>query len=106
MRKQIRKYHSARLLPLVLFVALAILGGCAVGPNYKKPSVNVPQDFRGVTSLAAATPDPASLGDQKWTEVFRDQQLQELVRTALKQDYDVRIAASRIIQAQAQLGIT
>ncbi len=106
MRKQFGKYHSARLLPLVLFVALAILSGCAVGPNYKKPSVNVPQDFRGVTSPAAATPDPASLGDRKWTEVFRDQQLQELVRTALKQNYDVRIAASRILQAQAQLGIT
>ena len=47
-----------------------------------------------------------SFGDQKWWEVFQDPQLQELIRTALKQNYDVRIAATRILQAQAQLGIT
>ena len=47
-----------------------------------------------------------SIGDQKWWEVFQDPQLQELIRTALKQNYDVRIAATRILQAQAQLGIT
>ena len=47
-----------------------------------------------------------SFGDQKWWEVFQDPQLQELIRTALKQNYDVRIAATRILEAQAQLGIT
>jgi multidrug efflux system outer membrane protein len=46
------------------------------------------------------------LGDQKWWEVFQDPQLQDLVRTALKQNYDVRIAATRILEARAQLGIT
>jgi multidrug efflux system outer membrane protein len=47
-----------------------------------------------------------SLGDQKWWEVLQDKQLQDLIHTALQQNYDVRIAATRILEAQAQLGIT
>jgi multidrug efflux system outer membrane protein len=54
----------------------------------------------------AAQPATESFGDQKWWDVFQDKQLQELIRTALQQNYDVRIAATRILQAQAQLGIT
>ena len=48
----------------------------------------------------------ASLGDQKWWDVFQDPQLQQLIRTALQQNYDVRIAATRVLEAQAQVGIT
>ena len=48
----------------------------------------------------------ASLGNEKWWEVFQDKELQELIRTALKNNYDVRIAATRVLQAQAQLGVT
>jgi multidrug efflux system outer membrane protein len=55
---------------------------------------------------AAAQPATESFGDQKWWDVFQDKQLQDLIRTALQQNYDVRIAATRILQAQAQLGIT
>jgi multidrug efflux system outer membrane protein len=51
-------------------------------------------------------PAAESLGDQKWWEVFQDQQLQDLIHTALQQNYDVRIAATRILEAQAQVGIT
>src|SRR5882724_2979185 len=54
----------------------------------------------------ATQPAAESLGDQKWWEVFQDKQLQDLIHTALQQNYDVRIAATRILQAQAQLGIT
>ncbi len=54
----------------------------------------------------AAQPAAESLGDQKWWEVFQDQQLQDLIRTALQHNYDVRIAATRILEAQAQVGIT
>jgi multidrug efflux system outer membrane protein len=54
----------------------------------------------------AAPPAAESLGDQKWWEVFQDKQLQDLIHTALQQNYDVRIAATRILEAQAQLGIT
>src|SRR3984893_7976259 len=96
----------ALFLPLV-FCALAVsLSGCVVGPNYKRPIVNAPTTYRGLTDAEAANATPASLGDQKWWEVFQDQQLQQLIRTALQQNYDVRIAAARVLEAQAQLGIT
>ena len=86
---------------------LASLGaGCAVGPNYKKPSINVPDAYRGLTAEQAAKGEPASLGDQKWAEVFQDEQLQDLIRTAFEQNYDVRIAAARVLEAHAQLGVT
>ena len=105
-----------------LVLAIAALTGCAVGPNYKRPSVDVPGTYRGSTADAPTDagansqpkqPQPVnaeksseSLGDAKWWEVFQDPQLQSLIRTALKNNYDVRIAASRVLQAQAQLGIT
>jgi multidrug efflux system outer membrane protein len=80
--------------------------GCAVGPNYKKPAVAVPAAYRGLTPEEVAKTESASIGDQKWWEVFQDDQLRTLIRTALQQNYDLRIAAARILQAQAQLGIT
>jgi multidrug efflux system outer membrane protein len=94
-----------RLIAVSLVVLL--LSGCAVGPNYKRPSVDVPGAYRGATSQEA-TQQPAaeSLGDQKWWEVFQDQQLQDLIHAALQQNYDVRIAATRIVEARAQVGIT
>jgi multidrug efflux system outer membrane protein len=88
----------ASLLGLAL-----VLYGCAVGPNYKRPAVDTPQTFRGASADASAS---ASFGDQKWMEVFQDPELQKLIRTALENNYDVRIAATRILQAQAQLSIT
>jgi len=92
------------LARLGLIVVLA--GGCTVGPNYKRPVVTVPQDYRGLPEDQAGHPDPVSLADQKWWEVFQDETLQELIRSALQQNYDVRIAAVRILEARAQLGIT
>src|SRR5882724_5609440 len=62
--------------------------------------------YRGTTPQDAAQPTAKSLGEQKWWEVFQDKQLQELIHTGLQQNYDVRIAATRVLQAQAQLGIT
>jgi len=92
------------------FLASAIvigLAGCTVGPNYKRPAVTVPDAYRAAPEISAPAQDKsASLSDQKWDEVFQDKQLQELIRTALRQNYDVRIAAARILEAQAQLGIT
>ena len=103
---------------------LLVTTGCAVGPNYKRPKADVPDMYRGApepstqSNPAQQRAQPAgnpqqvstsvvqSLGDQKWWEVFQDPQLQDLVRTALKQNYDVRIAATRILEARAQLGIT
>src|ERR1700674_5692249 len=91
---------------LVLVVILGFASGCAVGPNYKRPAVNVPPVYRGLAPEEAAQSDARSLADEKWWEVFQDEQLKELVKTALQQNYDVRIAAVRILEAQAQLGIT
>lgn len=91
------------LVPLLLF---ALLSGCSVGPNYKRPTVNTPTIYRGVTPDQAASTDVKSIGDDKWFDVFQDEQLRQLIKTALQQNYDVRRAGSRVLQAQAQLGIT
>jgi multidrug efflux system outer membrane protein len=91
---------------LATLLILAFACACAVGPNYRKPAVNVPPSYRGVTPEEAATGEARSLADEKWWEVFPDEQLRELVKTALQQNYDVRIAAARILEAHAQLGIT
>ena len=81
-----------------------LLAGCMVGPDYKRPPVEAPGVYRGDSQSPVASSE--SMGGEKWWEVFQDPVLQELIRTALEQNYDVRIAASRVLQAQAQLGIT
>jgi multidrug efflux system outer membrane protein len=86
-------------------LAFLLLTGCKVGPNYKRPPVTVPDGYRGLAPEAGPQ-TPASLGDEKWWTVFQDQQLQQLIREALAQSYDVRIAAARVLQAQAAVGIT
>jgi outer membrane protein, multidrug efflux system len=86
-------------------LVMLLTSGCAVGPNYKRPSVDVPGTYRGAVPPEAPQPAAESLGDQKWWEVFQDKQLQDLIHTALQQNYDVRIAATRILEARAQLGI-
>jgi outer membrane protein, multidrug efflux system len=81
-----------------------LLAGCMVGPDYKRPPVETPSVYRGDSQSSIALAE--SLGNEKWWEVFQDPVLQQLIRTAFEQNYDVRIAASRVLQAQAQLGIT
>jgi len=76
-----------------------------LGPKYKRPPVTVPDTYRG-HAPDAGPQTAASFGDEKWWTVFQDPQLQELIREALAQNYDVRIAAARVLQAQALLGIT
>lgn len=89
----------------LILVTLLICTGCAVGPKYKRPTLTVPEGYRGLAPDAGQQTS-ASLADEKWWTVFQDPQLQQLIRTALVQNYDVRIAATRILQAQAILGIT
>jgi multidrug efflux system outer membrane protein len=89
---------------LALLPVLILLAGCTVGPNYKRPTVNVPTDYRDSMTAQAAT--VSSLGNEKWWDVYQDPVLVQLIHTALQQNYDVRIAATRVLQAQAQLGIT
>src|SRR6476661_307993 len=89
-------------LMLILFLA----AGCAVGPNYSRPKVDVPGQYRGLPPDAQTQTQGVSLGNVKWWEVFKDPTLQDLINAALKENYDVRIAAVRILEARAQLGIT
>jgi outer membrane protein, multidrug efflux system len=81
-----------------------LLAGCMVGPNYRRPAIDSPGLYRGDRQSSIASAE--SLGNEKWREVFQDPVLQQLIRTALEQNYDLRIAASRVLEVQAQLGVT
>ena len=106
-------------IAITLSAATLLLSGCTVGPKYKRPTIDTPTVYRGAeasgNTQTSETPHdmdgnalpgqanaPASaalsLGDEKWWEVFGDPQLQDLIRTALKQNYDVRIAAERVME--------
>jgi multidrug efflux system outer membrane protein len=134
MNRSLRRYLSCFGFVGLLGLMLAGFIGCAVGPNYKRPAVDVPGTYRGESSASASSsssgPDTEaqpttntqvdtrpstlpsgravaqSLGDEKWWDVFQDRELQSLIRRALKNNYDVRIAATRVLAAQAQVGIT
>src|SRR5579862_7952763 len=93
-----------RTSPIAAALAAVLLSGCTVGPNYHRPAIQTPTAFRAPTPTT--TSDPASLADLKWWEVFKDERLQELERTALAQNYDLRDAAARVEAARANLGIT
>jgi multidrug efflux system outer membrane protein len=96
---------KARTGKFVAGAFLLLCLGCTVGPNYKKPAVPAPPEYRGASPEQIAKSQAASFGDQKWWDVFQDDVLRDLIKTALKQNYDVRIAAARILEARAQLGI-
>jgi multidrug efflux system outer membrane protein len=91
---------TSRVVAILLTVGG--LAGCAVGPNYNRPVVAPPTVFRG----AAPAPDPASVADLKWFEVFKDERLQEMIRTALVHNHDLRNAVARVEAARAVAGIT
>src|SRR5580704_2820081 len=82
--------RPALILPLFL-----LLPGCAVGPNYKRPNVAAPTVFRGPTETA----QQASFADLPWWEIFHDETLTELVKTALSNNYDLTAAVARVEQA-------
>jgi len=83
-------------------LALAVLAtGCALGPNYKRPTVPVPPTWRDLPTAEAE-----SLANAPWWEVFDDPQLQELVRTALQENKDLKIAVERVEEARARYGFT
>jgi multidrug efflux system outer membrane protein len=88
---------------LAIAAAAAVLAGCTVGPNYKRPQVAVPTNFRAPVPLPE--PQSASLADLKWFEVFHDDKLQELIRVALVENYDLLDAVARVQEARANLGI-
>jgi outer membrane protein, multidrug efflux system len=89
---------------LGILAVLVLEAGCMMGPKYKRPAVNVPQEYR--------TPEPqpatqaSSLGNEQWWQLYQDPVLTQLIHTAIAQNYDLRIAAARVLEAQAQVGIT
>src|SRR5262249_6282225 len=83
---------------------LALEVGCLMGPKYKRPVVDVPQEYRAPAPQQAAA--ASSLGNEEWWQVYQDPVLTQLIHTAIAQNYDVRIAAGRVLEAQAQVGIT
>ena len=123
---------------IAAFIVTLSASGCTLGPNYGRPPVDVPGEFRGPSAPGQTATDPAapqakppaagpaqqpaaggagrpdqapqdvapSIASQKWWELFQDPELQQLVRAALEHNYDLRIASTRILQAQALLGIT
>jgi len=99
-------------LRILLLSAALLTTGCTMGPRYKRPTVAVPGSYRGEApeqdhpQPQNMAPQIVPLGDEKWWDIFQDEQLRTLIRTALHQNYDLRIAASRVLEAQAQLGIT
>ena len=97
------------VVPAWILAAFGLsLAGCMVGPNYKRPAVATPQQFRGApaggTSQGAATPD--SIAETKWFDLFQDDTLKQLVTGALEKNFDLRIAAERVLEARAQYGIS
>jgi len=84
-------------------VALALcLGACTVGPDYRRPAVPTPATFRGQPEGDSQL----SLGDLAWWRLFEDETLQQLMQEAIRENYDLRIAGARILQARAQVTIS
>ena len=91
------------LMPSGVVVAGMLLASCALGPNYKRPVIETPATFRGAENAATAN---QSLADLQWFELFKDDVLTGLVTTALAENFEVRIAAERVLQARAAYGIS
>src|ERR1700743_3568582 len=87
--------------------ALALLiSGCKVGPNYKRPTVTTPGQYRGLAPDLVNQPAIQSIAETAWDAVFQDEALKALIGEALTNNYDMQIAAARIQQARAIVGIT
>ncbi len=91
---------------IAALLAASLVAGCAVGPNYHKPDVQTPAAYRNLPENEQAQAQAASYADLPWWQVFPDPVLQDLIRTALKQNYDLQIATQRINAARGQLAIT
>ena len=81
--------------------ASLLLAGCAVGPNYKRPAVGVPDQYRGAPARPAGV-----AGRTKWSDLFQDDALKQLITTALEHNFDLALAAERVEEARARFRIT
>jgi multidrug efflux system outer membrane protein len=99
-----RNMKLSRLL--IATMGCGLLAGCKVGPNYHRPAVQTPAVYRDLSQAPPLQVQGASYADLPWWQVFKDPKLQELIRVALQQNYDLQLAAERIVAARAQLLIT
>ena len=86
------------LLCLLLVIPLVILSGCKLGPNYVRPTVPVPETYKENGQM------DATIANMEWWDLFQDPQLQELIRIALAENKDLKIAVERIEEARAFYG--
>ncbi len=91
---------------MAAMMASSLVAGCSVGPNYHRPVVQPPKAYRDLSENPKVQAQAASYADLRWWQVFQDPQLQELIRAALKQNYDLQLATERINAGRAQLAIT
>ncbi len=92
-------------LPIAM-LASGLLAGCMVGPNYHRPAIQTPAVYRDLSKNPQLQAQVVSYADLPWWQVFKDPKLQELIRVALKQNYDLQLATERIVAARAELAIT
>ena len=104
MPKNLKRF-AGKVSLLVFAVIALMLTACTVGPNYHRPDVQTPTAFHGDSESPQTAAQAESFADLPWWEVFHDPQLQQLIRTALKQNYDLQLATERITAARAQVGI-
>ena len=90
---------------MLIIAGMIVLSACNVGPNYHRPAVQVPASFPAPGEASQADSQVTSFADLPWWQAFRDPKLQELIRTALKQNYDLQLAVERVTAARAQVGI-
>ncbi|HEX5481920.1 MAG TPA: efflux transporter outer membrane subunit [Terriglobia bacterium] len=105
-RPRIPRKLGLRATGIAIVLAALLITGCKVGPNYHRPKVQIPSAFRAPAESQLAQAQASSFADLPWWKVFQDPELQKLVRTALKNNYDLLLAAERVNAARAQLGIT
>jgi outer membrane protein, multidrug efflux system len=104
MHKNTQNRFRAKISWAAFAVTALMLSACTVGPNYHRPVVQTPTSFHGADESQQAA-QTESFADLPWWQVFHDSQLQELIRTALKQNYDLQLAVERVNAARSQVGI-
>jgi NodT family efflux transporter outer membrane factor (OMF) lipoprotein len=97
-------HRLALVIALSPIIPMLLLSGC-IGPPYRRPDVSVPLDYRGNAPTAGVPGAPGSLGELRWQDLIHDEELSKLIREAVDHNYDVQIAAARVLEARAQLTV-
>jgi outer membrane protein, multidrug efflux system len=114
MKSEIRNPNSERAevssaAPKACFLSLALiaaLAGCAVGPNYTRPALSTPAAYRRAASDTNSPSGEQSFADLGWWSIYDDPRLKAYIAEALTNSWDVKIAAARVMQAEAVARIT